>query len=479
MTLLPTLLLTTIRGNVHMGRSQGAIRRISVVLFLIWASLAHATSYYVDKDGSGGNTDGLSWGTAWARFADIKWGAGGVGAGDTLNISGGAVQKFYYERLIVGAAGTAAAPLVIRGAVDAGHNGAAIIDGQHARATAVMIEQRDYVTVRNLSLRRSLGEDGELHVRSSSGIIVEGCNIIVEKAHGAVFLNGYGEACRNSIVRNCTITTPAAYCTGQTDGVYSQYNFNSIFEGNTIIIRNTNEAQHCDAFQCYQETDVTIRNNYCEQDNQKGANAQGIFVSNSFGTTRIYNNICVGPHTTSSLLKFRNTQGTSGIVRFYHNTVIGGQHSVLHTDASDTVMKNNIFYVTGLGGSDRPVIKCGDNVQLLRPQDWNNNLVFSQNSTKLIYYRGSNRTWSQWRALGAEANGINRAPQLAENQSLLKGSPAIDAGVDLRALGITTDFAGNPRSQGAGSDIGAYEFVQGDTTPLLAAPSHLVVAPEE
>lgn len=41
---------------------------------------------------------------------------------------------------------------------------------------------------------------------------------------------------------------------------------------------------------------------------------------------------------------------------------------------------------------------------------------------------------------------------------LKPGSPAIDAGVDLRARGVTTDFEGNARPQGKAFDIGAYEL---------------------
>jgi hypothetical protein len=46
-----------------------------------------------------------------------------------------------------------------------------------------------------------------------------------------------------------------------------------------------------------------------------------------------------------------------------------------------------------------------------------------------------------------------------DDYSLAPDSPAVDAGVDLRADGIRTDYLGRPRPQGAGFDIGAYEYV--------------------
>jgi len=52
--------------------------------------------------------------------------------------------------------------------------------------------------------------------------------------------------------------------------------------------------------------------------------------------------------------------------------------------------------------------------------------------------------------------------------SLTAGSPAIDKGVTLS--GVTSDFDGTPRPQGAAYDIGAYEYISGSTSAAPPAP---------
>jgi len=52
---------------------------------------------------------------------------------------------------------------------------------------------------------------------------------------------------------------------------------------------------------------------------------------------------------------------------------------------------------------------------------------------------------------------------------LQKGSPCIDAGMDLTSWGITTDIAGNPRPSRNGYDIGCYEEPNAARVVNLAA----------
>jgi len=56
-----------------------------------------------------------------------------------------------------------------------------------------------------------------------------------------------------------------------------------------------------------------------------------------------------------------------------------------------------------------------------------------------------------------ETGSVLADPLLDANYVPGAGSPAIDAGADVSAEGVTTDYNGDPRPQGAAYDIGAYE----------------------
>lgn len=81
-------------------------------------------------------------------------------------------------------------------------------------------------------------------------------------------------------------------------------------------------------------------------------------------------------------------------------------------------------------------------------------------------YVGSIKSYSQWQALGYDANSITGSnPSWVSapgNENINLGSPAIAVGTDLTGLGITildSDFSGI--SRGTSWDIGAYQFSPG------------------
>lgn len=86
---------------------------------------AGRTTYYISKNGN--NADGLSWATAWNELNKINWSL--VQPGDTLLLDGGSRSMTYTTTLTIGKSGTQAAPIMVKRATDAGHNGQVILFG--------------------------------------------------------------------------------------------------------------------------------------------------------------------------------------------------------------------------------------------------------------------------------------------------------------------------------------------------------------
>ena len=76
--------------------------------------------------------------------------------------------------------------------------------------------------------------------------------------------------------------------------------------------------------------------------------------------------------------------------------------------------------------------------------------------TANIWYSGTGSYQSNCITTGGNAR---TDPLIGTNYVPLTGSPAINGGVNLSALGVTTDKTGTTRPQGAAWDIGAYEFI--------------------
>ena len=119
------------------------MKKLLLLVLLAFVSNALAVIRYVDNTSPGGN-DGLSWATAWDNLTQIT----GVGAGDTVYISGGTTTKTYN----VGAgfsmpAGNSSAQFTLAIGQEAGHNGVAILDGTGTGEFELINNNVDYWTV--------------------------------------------------------------------------------------------------------------------------------------------------------------------------------------------------------------------------------------------------------------------------------------------------------------------------------------------
>ncbi len=134
-------------------------------------------------------------------------------------------------------------------------------------------------------------------------------------------------------------------------------------------------------------------------------------------------------------------QGTCRNIVFFHNTFIGSghQHSQglqLEDCLGPVVIKNNIFYRQDNG--------IGHIWAVNTPVDAGYNCIYREQGSP-----------SRPPDLG---DVWDVDPRLDDEYHLLPGSPCIDVGLD---LGVVSDMSGMPRPQGAGVDMGAFEF-----TPL-------------
>jgi parallel beta-helix repeat protein len=431
----------------------------SLLIFLIPAThklsssaAAAGRAFYIDQDANGDH-DGTSWTDAWTSFGQIDWGV--FQPGDILYISGGTSSKTYNESLDIGAGGAEGDPIIITRGADAGHDGEVILDGQLTLSYGVRVEGQAFVIVCGLTVGNYI-DSGQIRVRYSSEVIVENNKIYVT-GHGGVYLHDND----NVIVRNNAITTPS-YLAAQTDGIYSQLNVGNVYEGNYILINNDETTGHDDAIQMYRDRDITIRNNYLEQYNSKVSNAQGIYATNSYGTIKAYNNIVYGPNTKNCLLTLAIYDEGDAHLIAYHNTLVGGGWGVVYVkDAPNSIVQNNIM------------VTFKDNGWLFRldgtltdPQSVDYNIYFAPNSGITSSIDDAGVSWEDWQSSGYETHGFNTDPLLMDivfhDFSLSEGSHAIDNGNTIPS--VIADFTGLQRPQGAGYDIGAYEYAGASPT---------------
>ena len=426
------------------------MKNIFLLLLLIFTFSFHqlfGANHFVDKDANGANT-GLNWNDAWTSFQAIDWSV--LGAGDTLFISGGTSSKTYSESMTVETSGSQGNPFVIMKGTVFPHNGKVIIKGDGYNNIAIKIEDQSWIIVKDLTVTdwyRAFFLGGS----TGNGLH----DVVIDNCDGTMagrFIQAEGESgdngnsCKHITIRNCDVNT-YNNIDHQNDFIYAQYASDFLIEGNKVNISNEGPDEHNDCVQTYWVWGpVTIRNNYFEHSNHKLRHSQGIFFENHSGDFKIYNNIIVMPYQLDGKIYFKHNNLNDAHTIITNNTIYGFSGDFIKTTDPDAVIRDNILYTTGYGANGSSYVirfngVSGDNA------DVRNNLFYDPTNTMDLMDSGNCN------------DCLEDNPHFANKElgdfSLSGNSPAINSGI---STNFNFDYLWNPRPEGGGWDIGAYEF---------------------
>jgi len=212
-------------------------------------------------------------------------------------------------------------------------------------------------------------------------------------------------------------------------GMQFENGFNSICEANTIYNCNNNYSavSYGTAGGAIQEYRTTNTNNIFRNNISYGGYKSGIIINQSPGTYLYFNDIdSTSSYFAGIILADGGVGFPSNNCTVVNNIFTNNALAFVAQNASGTVESNNLFWGNTSNGT------TGANAVLKDP----------------LYIDRTNH-----------------------NFNIQSTSPAIDAGMSVTS--VTTDFLGNKRPQGAGYDIGAYEYQTG--TAALSPPTGLTV----
>lgn len=396
-----------------MRRGRQTVRQLALSAMIIPALVigstlspraATAATYYVATNGNNANA-----GTQAQPFQTIGQGLSVLAAGDTLYIRGGTYAERIDSNQQTVRAGTSWSNVVTIAAY-AGET-VTLRPGSGGEVINLTQSSIQYVVFDGLSLDATGVQfgmsltNGANHVRFKNGEMknstLTGVAISVSPA------SSYNEIL-NSKIHDLGSSN-------QDHGLYIQTT-NNLVEGCEIYNTSGYGIQLYNGYGGERASNNIIRNNRLHNLGL-GSSGLGAVTINSGDDNMFYNNLVY-----DSLRGIDVMWGGPQRTKIYNNTIYNTSAAGIEIGSGSTnaVVQNNIVYQNG-----STIINNGVGTQI------SNNLT-------------------------TDPKFVNAS---AKDFTLQQTSPAIDTGVTLDA--VTTDFAGTTRPQGAGYDVGAYEYKSG------------------
>ncbi|MCR4275698.1 MAG: right-handed parallel beta-helix repeat-containing protein [Candidatus Wolfebacteria bacterium] len=409
---------------------------------LIFIKISQAANYYVDNSGSPVCNNSSSYGTESNPWCTIQYGISIISGGDNLIVKNGTYNESF---TITGPSGNSAksteikaysghTPKLLGNGINTGRmkfSGVSYMNLSGFEITnynqGIWIENSDHMIIENSSVHH-VGQDAVSIHNNSSYITIQN-NLIHDtrqwqyNGEGIYIGTGSGglqDNTNNILVKNNTIYNIVDEAIELKPGTHDitvdgNLIYNTPDIGATVGAIEVNQSNHTDGKGWDSNPNHIIKNNIIHT----GYTA----IRAGTGST-IYNNLIYNINANHYGIYVDNLwAGDSGYARkIYHNTIDMPNSKAVYISAGTTDVKNNI----GLS-------------------------IINNIATSDSYYIN-------------KANG---------NYHLVTGAAPIDAGLNLTAT-VPTDIEGNSRSASSFPDLGAYEYVSGDTTPP-AAPTGLSV----
>lgn len=468
---------------------------ILVLLIFQCTTDIYSSNYYVDGDLKTGNNNGSSWNNAWQSFSAINWNL--IQPGDVVYISGGTDSIVYYERLNIQTSGSDGNYVTIRNAVDPGHNGRVIIDGDSTLGTGIYIggygsnNYNGYWTyIKGFEVRHFLIIAVHLHYHPHN-VVIDSC-YIYENSGGHLILQGdAGNATdltnvdpstfiSDVEIKNCRVISWKDYSGSNPDdliGVNRAQNIN--INNNFLWMRNIQSQSqppnhnHVDPIQTLSTRSLKIWNNIAIVDSGAWGHCMILGVQSRPGgldTNIVYNNYMYEgghllPNGNPSVQQLYLRWYGFGVSVYpptfvYHNTIVGANGATWAINHERPAwVKNNIMIEMGTNGQDpanyggagrTPWYSGWNSSWYTEADNCTNNLIWSAYGGQLFSgnrFMGSGGSpvgtpsgWSAWTNTYG-GNGVNANPQFINNVRNPDGyiigsnSPAINAGgIDVEAF---------------------------------------------